>query len=62
MNEVKLDEIKIMIYFMWIIFCKWLVIDNINVDKLVKGVNCEIKLILFVKCLLKKCFLEFFLI
>lgn len=41
---------------------KWLAIDNTNVDKSAKGANCEIKLILLVKCLPKKCSSEFFLI
>lgn len=29
---------------------KWLAIDNTNVDKSAKGANCQIKLILLVKC------------
>lgn len=39
---------------------KWLVIDNTNIDNSANGANCQIKLILFVKCLPKKRFSEFF--
>lgn len=41
---------------------KWLAIDNTtcNVDTSAKGENCQIKLMLLVKCLPKKCSSEIF--
>lgn len=41
---------------------KWLAIDNTNVDKSAKGANCQIKLILLVKCYQKRAPQNFFLI